>query len=65
MSNPIPPLPFPDGEPDETEDVPTREVDGDEVLDPDANQDAVDSHAADIAATQSTEEHGDPDLDER
>ncbi|MFK4852479.1 hypothetical protein ACI3KT_12655 [Microbacterium sp. ZW T6_19] len=56
MSNPIPPLPFPDDADDETDDVPTREVDGDTVLDTDANQDAVDSYAADRLASEADDE---------
>lgn len=65
MSNPIPPLPFPDDADDERDDVPTREVDGDTVLDPDANQDAVDSHTADRLASEADDESDDVDLDGR
>lgn len=62
MSNPIPPLPFPD-DADETDDVPTREVDGDTVLDTDANQDAVDSYAADRLASEADDESDDSESD--
>ncbi|UWF76686.1 MULTISPECIES: hypothetical protein [Microbacterium] len=58
MSNPTPPyLPVPgpdddglpgDGLPDD--DIATREVDGETVLDPDANDDLIDSAAADRVA---------------
>jgi hypothetical protein len=65
MSNPIPPLPLPDDDADETEGVPTREVDGDTVLDTDADQDAVDSYAADRLATEADDEPDDFDLDGR
>jgi len=63
MSNPIPPLPFPDDADDETDDVPTREVDGDTVLDTDANQDAVDSYAADRLASEADDESDDSESD--
>ncbi|MBW8763192.1 MAG: hypothetical protein JF592_11495 [Microbacterium sp.] len=63
MSNPIPPLPFPDDADDETDDVPTREVDGDTVLDADADQDAVDSYGADRLASEADDESGDSESD--
>jgi len=63
MSNPIPPLPFPDDADDETDDVPTREVDGDTVLNTDANQDAVDSYAADRLASEADDESDDSESD--
>ncbi|MDQ0648678.1 hypothetical protein QFZ53_002874 [Microbacterium natoriense] len=63
MSNPIPPLPFPDDADDETDDVPTREVDGDTLLDTDANQDAVDSYAADRLASEADDESDDSESD--
>lgn len=63
MSNPIPPLPFPDDADDGTGDVPTREDDGDTVLDADANQDAVDSYAADRLASEADDESDDSESD--
>ena len=55
MSNPTPPLvpPFPDDEPD---DVATRDVDGEQVLDPDADPDAIDSAEADRLASQGADD---------
>jgi len=61
MSNPIPPLPFPDDDHDR-DDLPTVEVDGEEVLDPDADPDGIDSHAADRVASESPDEDDDQDL---
>ncbi len=59
MSNtPTPPIvPFPDGEP--AEEVPTTEVDGDEVLDPDFDDGQIDSAAADRVATTETYDEDD------
>lgn len=53
MSNqPIPaPLPTPDDEREEATGLPTREVDGDEMLDPDAADETVDSAEADRLAS--------------
>ncbi|WP_375385734.1 hypothetical protein [uncultured Microbacterium sp.] len=49
MSNvvPIVPLPLP-----ESDDPPTREVDGDEIVDADANDDLINSADADELASQ-------------
>ena len=60
MSNPIPPIvPIPgDDEPD----VPTREVDGETVLDPDADDAQVTSVEADrIASTADADPYDDDD----
>ncbi|MCR2764403.1 hypothetical protein NQ152_12900 [Microbacterium sp. zg.B48] len=46
MSNVTPELPLPDGDPA----APTTEVDGEKALDPDVNDDLVDSAAADAVA---------------
>lgn len=64
MSIPMPPpIPLPDDESDDiSDDVPTREVDGEEVLDTDADADQIDSHAADRAAVQPTDDDDDTDL---
>ena len=52
MSNPTPPLvPLPGN--GAGEDVPEQEVDGEEVLDEDANPDDVDSATADRIAAES------------
>lgn len=52
MSNPTPPIPpvppFAEGD---AKDVPTREVDGERVLDEDADDAQIDSAEADRAAT--------------
>ncbi|WP_067200328.1 hypothetical protein [Microbacterium sp. XT11] len=53
MTNPTPPvLPFPDDDDSTDDDVATREVDGEETLDPDADPDAVDSAEADRLAAE-------------
>ncbi|HWS49863.1 MAG TPA: hypothetical protein VN241_02530 [Microbacterium sp.] len=59
MSNtPTPPIvPFPDGE--GSEEVPTTELDGDEVLDPDFDDDQIDSATADRVATTETYDEND------
>lgn len=52
MSNPlIPPVP-PLGDDDETLEAPTREVDGERELDPDADPDRIDSADADRLAAE-------------
>lgn len=60
MSNPIPPIvPPPD---DDAPDVPTREVDGETVLDPDADDAQVTSVEADrIASTADADPYDDDD----
>ncbi|MGW9114662.1 hypothetical protein [Microbacterium sp. NPDC055683] len=54
MSNaypaPIPPIPPPSQDGAADDDVPVVEVDGDEVVDPDANNDLIDSAEADRLA---------------
>jgi len=58
MSNPYPaPYPLPD-DGENRDDLPTTEVDGDEVLDPDANDDLIDSADADRLAA------GEDDVDD-
>jgi hypothetical protein len=53
MTNPTPPiLPFPGDDSGTDDDVATREVDGEETLDPDADADAVDSAEADRLAAE-------------
>lgn len=54
MSNVTPDLPFPGGDDDPA--APTTEVNGEEVLDPDIDDDAVDSAEADVIAAD-----GDPE----
>lgn len=52
MSNPTPPIPpVPPFAGKDDEDVPTREVDGERVLDEDADDAQIDSAEADRAAT--------------
>jgi hypothetical protein len=60
MSTPIPPLvPLPDdGDPHDS--IPRQEVDGERVLDADADPDQIDSAAADRIAA----ENGDADQDD-
>ncbi|PRA79994.1 hypothetical protein [Microbacterium sp. MYb66] len=58
MSTPFPPVP-PLPADDDADAVPTRDVDGERVLDPDIDDDAVDSAEADRLAA----EVGDPDDD--
>lgn len=54
MSNPTPPLvPLPDD--GSADGVPEREVDGEEILDEDANPDDVDSATADRIAAEGTD----------
>ncbi|MGW8483872.1 hypothetical protein ACWGJP_12115 [Microbacterium sp. NPDC055903] len=56
MSNPFPPpLPLPDDD-RHVQDPATREVDGEEVLDPDTDPSGVDSAEADRLATGADEE---------
>lgn len=62
MSNPIPPLPFPDDDP-ERDDRPTVDVDGEEVLDPDADPAGIDSLAADRVASETEDADDDQDRD--
>lgn len=65
MSNPFPPLvPLPDDdEPRRDDEVPTREVDGRETLDPDIDDALIDSAEADrIAATEDDDDLDDDDL---
>lgn len=58
MSNPFPaPLPLPDDE-RRPEDPVTREVDGEETLDPDADPTLIDSAEADRLAAESPAEEG-------
>lgn len=61
MSNPIPPIiPIPDD--DASDGVPTREVDGETVLDPDADGAQVTSVEADrIASTADSDPYEDDD----
>lgn len=56
MSNPPPPIPPFTG--DDTEDVPTRIVDGKEVPDPDADDAQVDSAEADRLAAEADDDAG-------
>ena len=59
MSNQFPPpLPGRDDDALDPADDPTKEVDGDRVLDPDANEDLVDSAEADRLAVQGDEDEG-------
>lgn len=61
MSNPIPPIiPIPDD--DASDGVPTREVDGETVLDPDADDAQITSVEADrIASTADSDPYEDDD----
>lgn len=60
MSNPIPPLvPLPD-DGDANDSVPRQDIDGEPVIDPDADPDQVDSADADRIAA----EHGTTDQDD-
>ena len=57
MSNPFPPpLPLPDDERPADDGVPTREVDGQEVLDPDLDDRLVDSAKADRLAAEASDD---------
>lgn len=60
MSTPFPPVvPLPDDGSPRGDDVPTREVDGREILDPDIDGGQIDSAEADRVATT-----GDDDLED-
>lgn len=65
MSNPIippvPPLP-PDDDPTDPTGVPTREVDGERLLDPDVDDALVDSAEADRVAAGADEHDDGPDV---